>query len=264
MPGASNPDNAWLSTLNPTARFSDRVDDYVKHRPTYPTPAIDSILSGLGDPGALVAADIGAGTGISTRLLADRGVRVLAIEPNKAMRDAATPHLNVEWRDGTAESTGLPAASVDLVLCAQAYHWFRPREALAEFARILKSRGRLALMWNARDRSDPFTNGYTQAIVAIGGESRAETHKFDADKDAASVDFSKAALTVVPHEQVLDLDGLIGRALSASYVPKSGPGHEQLIAELTSLFQEYAREGAVKLKYRTEVYLFRRVGSQGA
>ncbi|WP_295618085.1 hypothetical protein [Chamaesiphon sp. GL140_3_metabinner_50] len=87
-----------LYTLNPLNRFSDRAADYVKYRPSYPAAVIDTILDGL-DAAMLVAADIGAGTGISARLLAERGVRVFAIEPNAAMSAAATPHPLVEFRD---------------------------------------------------------------------------------------------------------------------------------------------------------------------
>ena len=85
------------------------------------------------------AADVGAGTGISARLLGDRGVRVMAVEPGDAMRAAAAPHPNVRGSVGTAEATGLAPASLDLVLCAQSFHWFRAADALTEFARILEA-----------------------------------------------------------------------------------------------------------------------------
>src|SRR5688500_14656893 len=113
-----------LDALRPTERFSGRAESYVRFRPSYPAAAIDAVLAGLGDPARLVAADVGAGTGISARLLADRGGRVDAVEPNTAMRAAAAPHAGVRWHGGRAQATGLPDASVDLVLCAQAYHWF--------------------------------------------------------------------------------------------------------------------------------------------
>ncbi|MGH2570868.1 MAG: class I SAM-dependent methyltransferase, partial [bacterium] len=134
-----------LHDLDPRGRFTDRAADYVRYRPDYPAAAIDHVLNGLGDPSRLTAADVGAGTGISSRLLAERGTRAVAIEPNAAMRAAAEPHPRVEWRDGTAEDTRLAAASMDLVLCAQAFHWFRQEEAVAEFARVLRPRGRLVV-----------------------------------------------------------------------------------------------------------------------
>src|SRR4051794_36145806 len=123
-------------------RFSDRAADYVRYRPTYPAEAAQAILDGLGPPGRIVAADVGAGTGISARLLGERGGRVIAVEPGEGMRRAAAPHPNVAWMAGRAEATGLCSQAVDLVLCAQSFHWFRTADALPEFARVLKERRR--------------------------------------------------------------------------------------------------------------------------
>src|SRR5262245_17027369 len=127
-------------------RFSDRASDYVRYRPTYPDEAIDAVLAGLGPSERLVAADIGAGTGISARLLGDRGVRVIAVEPGDGMRGAAASHPKVTWLAGAAEATGLRSQVVDLVLCAQSFHWFRGADALSEFARVLKPGRRLAIV----------------------------------------------------------------------------------------------------------------------
>src|SRR5687768_13852072 len=168
-----------LHDLNPTGRFTDRTDDYVKYRPSYPKDAIDAIVAGLEGSPVRAAADIGAGTGIAARLLGDRGLSVVAVEPNQEMRDAAAPPPRVVWRDGTAEATGLEQGSVDLVLAAQAFHWFRAEETLREFARILRPDGRLSLMWNRRRRDDPFTAGYRAAILEAGGDSAVEPMDFD-------------------------------------------------------------------------------------
>ncbi len=125
----------------PTTRFADRVRDYERARPSYPPDAVDAILEGL--PARPVCADIGAGTGIMTRLLAERGARVHAIEPNEQMRTAAerasrARHADIRWHDTTGEKTGLPDASVDLVVCAQSYHWLEPKAACREFVRVLR------------------------------------------------------------------------------------------------------------------------------
>ena len=165
--------------LDTVGRFSDRAADYVKYRPTYPAAAIDAMLDGLAAPGQLVAADIGAGTGISARLLGDRGVHVVAVEPGEGMRGAAAPHPHVEWMAARAEALGLRSESVDLVLSAQSFHWFRPADALPEFARILKPRRRLVIIWNRRSRTDPLTMGYRQAIADVGGETAEEFHLDD-------------------------------------------------------------------------------------
>jgi len=108
----TNPEPTPLHTLNPLNRFSDRAADYVKYRPSYPSETIDIILKELGKKSQLIAADIGAGTGISSRLLAERKVNVIAVEPNAAMRHKAEPHPLINWSDGTAEFTKLPEIKI--------------------------------------------------------------------------------------------------------------------------------------------------------
>jgi SAM-dependent methyltransferase len=172
------------------------------------------------------------------------------------MRGAAAPHPNVIWIAGKAEATGLSSTSVDVVLCAQSFHWFQNREALAEFARILKPRGRLALMWNRRSRIDRLTAGYRQAIIDVGGEVVAERMPFDPTVVGASGLFTPVERHVWPNEQRVTLDGLIGRARSASYVPKEGPAGERLLELLRALHAHYAdATGMVRLVYETELYL---------
>jgi SAM-dependent methyltransferase len=236
-------------------RFSDRAADYSRYRPTYPVEAVHAIFDGLGPPERLVAADVGAGTGISARLLGDQGVRVVAVEPGEAMRRAAVSHPNVAWVAGRAEATGLSSEAVDLVLCAQSFHWFRTADALSEFARILKPRRRLAISWNRRSASDPLTVGYRRAILDVGGETTAESMSFDPDVMTQGQLFSPPERTSFPNFQRLDLDGLIGRARSASYVPKSGAASERLLGLLRALHERYAdASGFVTLVYETEVF----------
>ena len=249
-----------LEALDPLHRFSDRAADYVRHRPDYPAAAIDCILEGLASPEALLAADVGAGTGISARQLADRGVRVIAVEPNAVMRLAAAPHPRVTWREGAAEASGLEAASVDLVLCAQAFHWFRGPQALAEFHRILKPRGRLVLMWNRRDRDDPLTRAYIEAIHEVNGESEVERMAPDLSALPRSGLFTVPRPARFPHAQRLDREGLIGRATSASYVPKEGERFERLKRRLEETFERHREpDGHVTLRYVTDVLESERV-----
>jgi SAM-dependent methyltransferase len=246
--------------METVTRFDDRADDYVRYRPSYPAAAIDAVLDGLGAPERIVVADVGAGTGISARLLGDRGVRVLAVEPGRKMRAAAAAHPQVTWVGGTAEATGLGSGVVRLVLAAQAFHWFRPAEALAEFARILGPSGRLALMWNRRSTTDPLTAGYRQAILDVGGEVVAERMPFEPGVVAGSGLFSPVIRAAFPNAQRLDLDGLIGRARSASYVPKTGDAGERLVSMLRDLHARHADDaGFVSLIYDTEVFLARKL-----
>jgi SAM-dependent methyltransferase len=244
-----------LHELDPTGRFGDRADAYARYRPDYPESALDAVLAGLDEPARLVAADVGAGTGIAARALARRGVSVLAVEPNRAMREAAEPVPGVVFRAGTAEATGLHGGSVDLVVCAQAFHWFRPRPALQEFHRILLPGGRLALLSNERDRDDAPTHGYSAALRAVIGDHPAEQRSFDPDVIWQGGLFSPPDLVTYPHQQALDLPGLIGRAISASYAPREGPAFEKLTALLAELFEAYQDgTGRIRLRYVTHLY----------
>lgn len=251
--------DAPLHDQDPTGRFSDRAADYVKYRPGYPGAIFDAVLAGLGQPARLAAADVGAGTGISARALADHGVRVTAVEPNAAMRSAASAHPRVQWREGTGEATGLESGSVDLVLCAQAFHWMRQEEAIREFARILRPRGRVAILWNERDRQDPLLAAYRAAILEVGGEHPAEMREFDPSVITREGLFAGVRVVEAPNQQRLDEEGLIGRAMSASYVPKTGPGAGRLANRLREIYRERRdAAGLVTLKYNTRVWLAER------
>jgi len=243
-----------MPEFDSTTRFTDRAADYVRYRPTYPRAAYEAIVEGLGDPHAVVAADIGAGTGISARGLAELVLRVHAVEPNAAMRAAAAPHPRVEWRDGTAEATRLENASVDLVVCAQAYHWFDPERACREFGRILRPGGRLALVWNDGDESTPVAGRYYD-LVREASTDQTLSHKTVAVGPRVAAPFPEPRVMKVPNEQRLDLDGLVGRAMSASYVPKGGPAADRLIGGLRELHAEHAAaDGRVSFMYLVWIY----------
>ena len=246
-----------LHQMNPQNRFTNRAKDYAKYRPSYSSAIIDCILDGLASD-RLTAADIGAGTGISSRLLADRGVKTIAVEPNAAMREVAQRHPLVKWNDGNAENTKLSDASIDLITCFQAFHWFDPEPTLKEFARILKPKGRLAAVWHNRDRDDKFTSEYSELTrIASDGNSelRYGTERFLRN----TCWFDTIRHLIFPYQQALDLQGLIGRAMSTSYIPRTGAKHEQFIQDLTDLYQRYCdEEGLVYLQYKTSLYLTER------
>jgi SAM-dependent methyltransferase len=241
--------------LQPTSRFADRASDYAFYRPSYPTAAIDAVLQGLPSDRLLLAADIGAGTGISSRLLADRAVKVLAVEPNAAMRDGAEPHPGVTFIDGSAEATGLETECVDIVLCAQSFHWFRPREALAEFRRILRPAGRLVFLVNERDEDHSATRGYNAAIRAAADRELSEGMRTAIDDALIDAGWGVEP-QAFPYAQSLSREGLVGRARSASYVPKEGPRYEQLLKDLDELWLKHRdTDGAITLGYRTLVWV---------
>jgi SAM-dependent methyltransferase len=242
--------------MNPLGRFSDRAADYVKYRPTYPEAAIDAILAGLGEASQLTAADIGAGTGIASRLLAKRGLRVLAIEPNAEMRQAAELHPLVEWKEGTSEVTNLSESSVNLVTCFQSFHWFNPVLTLPEFRRILQPSGRLAVVWNLRDRTDEFTLEYTQIVKIASDNHPAEKRDRSIEPLLTSSVFTNIQSSDFVQKQDVDLQGLIGRAQSSSYIPKSEPQLQQIISDLTEIYQTHCgNQSFVSSVYKTRVYL---------
>ncbi|MEO6835686.1 MAG: class I SAM-dependent methyltransferase [Candidatus Tumulicola sp.] len=227
-----------------TERFGNRARAYAAYRPSYPPEAVDAVLAGLGDPCALEIADVGAGTGISSRLFAERGARVIAVEPNAAMREAAAAHPRVAWRDGTAEHTGLAGGSVDAVVVCQAFHWFATPLAMSEFARI--ARRRAAILQYERDERDAFTKAYGNLVRAY---ARDDTEALRAYALATFARFPNARVTqaAFASKQTLGLDGVLGRAASASYLPNSGPALLALQRDLTAAFESCARGGVVDL-----------------
>ncbi|MGR4065232.1 MAG: class I SAM-dependent methyltransferase [Vulcanimicrobiaceae bacterium] len=226
---------------NSTKRFGDRAREYAAFRPGYPDRAIDELLAGLGAPASLVVADVGAGTGISARAIAERGARVIAIEPNAAMREAAHPHARVTWQDGTGEATRLEDAGVDVACACQAFHWFATPEALEEFRRI--SRRRAALLQNERDERDPFTRAFGDVVRAYATDDTEALRMHALDVFAAFPN-AEVSRSSYGHSQRFDLEGLLGRAASASYLPKTGAAAQSLRSDLAALFERFAGAGS--------------------
>ncbi|USN98149.1 MAG: class I SAM-dependent methyltransferase [Phycisphaeraceae bacterium] len=238
-------------------RFDNRVDDYAKARPSYPAEAIAAMLRGLGHPPMLTVADVGAGTGIMSRLIADKGPLVVAVEPNEKMRAKAEPYERMIWQKGSAEATGLGDGSVNLVVCAQSFHWFDRPAALAEFKRVLRTVGRLALVWNEVDTDDPLGAVYRRVVDdAADDEAPRRRHAIGANPFEGDTQFCEVRCEVFRYEQVLTVEGLVRRAMSASYAPKDGPKHDEMISALRAAHAEHAREdGTAVLRYRTAVWM---------
>ena len=252
-----------MKRLDPTERFSDRVADYVRYRPGYPRELIPSLAALTGLRPDWLIADIGSGTGLSAELFLQNGNRVIGIEPNAAMRAAADATLaqwpGFESRPGRAEETGLPARSVDLVFAGQAFHWFDPVQARAEFLRILKTPPWTVIAWNRRHTdTTPFLIDYETLLQEFGTDYQAIRHD---QLDPAILDqfFARGCERItLPNQQVFDFAGAQGRLLSSSYTPAAGdPRRAQMLAELRRIFDEHQKHGQVSFDYDTQVYVGR-------
>jgi SAM-dependent methyltransferase len=248
--------------MKPTERFSSRAEAYARFRPTYPQKVVDVLEAEAGLwPGASIA-DIGAGTGLSSALFLRRGYQVTAVEPNAEMRAKAVASLGAEPRfsavSGTAEATGLASQSVDCVLCAQAFHWFRLAETKAEMYRILKSGGVIAVMWNLRR---PDTSEFLHELeAALLRYCPAYADRILQEHDVAQANALALAPEVHLHhtfwEQEMDRAALIGRMESASCVPQlEEPNHDEFFATVNGLVDRHAdANGMVRLLYDTRLY----------
>jgi SAM-dependent methyltransferase len=254
-----------LSDKKPLSRFTGLADVYARARPSYPQEAIDWIAThcALTPPAVLV--DVGCGTGISSRLFAERGVQVIGIEPNAEMRARAeaeplSTHAAVlTFHDGRAEQTGLPDSIADAVLAAQAFHWFETEAALQEFHRVLLPLGWTILMWNERDESDAFTAAYGAVIRSAPEAASVEIPRGRAGEALLSSPlFDESKRVVFKNSQELDEEGLLGRAFSASYAPREAAEAEAFAKALRDVHQKYMQDGKVIIRYETSVYVGRR------
>ena len=241
-------------------RFSNRVKNYAKYRPTYPPEVLKVFRDEMGLTAKSVMADIGSGTGISSKLFLENGNVVFGVDPNEAMREAAEEDLsrfpNFKSTSGTAENTGLPDRSIDIVTAAQAFHWFDHQKTRAEFKRILRPGGHVALMWNIRQiDSTPFLRDYEQFLLKYGTDYKFVRHENITREDIAAFFQRPFPTASFKNVQIFDFDGLKGRALSASYVPaETDPIFPQMVSELSELFEKHQSQGKIEIIYDTDVH----------
>ncbi len=247
---------------DPTARFTDRVANYVKYRPRYPKAAIAFLERKAGLRPSWTIADVGSGTGISSGLFLDAGCRVLGVEPNAAMREAAESAFagrpSFRSIEGRAEATGLEAGSVELYVSGQAFHWFDRPAARAEALRILASPKRALLMWNDWKAEDsPFFRDYDRLLrTRMPGRSESDHRNLGSADFDAFFGRGRWEREVLPNPVRMDLEGLRGRLLSASYSPKPGDsGYGETMAELEELFARHESGGEIEFAYSTVLYL---------
>ena len=198
--------------LEQSRSFGAAAGAYQRGRPPYPAAAIDWLVPA----GVRRILDLGAGTGKLTRLLADRGFEVLAVEPIAEMRAELTRAVpGVQVLEGVAENIPLRGRSVDLVLAAQAWHWVDPALATAEVARVLAPGGTLGLVWNIRDERMDWVAELGRIIAGGSQEDRG----FDLDSvPLVGAPFGPLEQIRIEWTHRLQPDALVDLVASRSYV----------------------------------------------
>jgi SAM-dependent methyltransferase len=246
--------------IDPTKRFTTRVENYLKYRPSYPTAIVTLLETECGLTRDQLVADIGSGTGLMTELFLKHGNKVFGVEPNAEMRFAGERLLakypSFVSVTATAEAMTLPNESVDFIVVGQAFHWFDHAVVKIEFKRILQPGGWVVIVWNGfRIETSAVVRGYHELLVKYGTdyqEVSREIETCDIEALFSPREFRQARF---PYKQVFDFEGLKGRLLSASYAPQPGdPGYDQMIEELRGIFDANQKEGKVDFDYETEVY----------
>ena len=241
-------------------RFSNRVENYIRYRPSYPAGVLQLLKDQTGFTSQSVVADIGSGPGISARQFLENGNTVYCVEPNEAMRQAAEALLGqypgFKSVKGDSENTTLPDESIDLIAAAQAFHWFRPEPTKTEFKRVIKPGGYAALIWNIRlVDSTPFLVEYEQFIMDNANDYAAVRHENVTDRDIGDFFDGSFESGEFDNVQVFDFDGLNGRLFSSSYMPaQSSPSVEKVEAKLRGLFEKHARGGKIEIPYTTKIF----------
>jgi SAM-dependent methyltransferase len=233
--------------------FEDIADLYERTRPTYPADAVDWLANQLGIDATATVLDLGAGTGKLTRLLTQRGVHVIAVEPGPEMLARLQRVVpEAEAILGAAEKIPLATDTVDAVVCGQSFHWFRLGEALPEIRRVLRSGGGLGLIWNLRDPEDPLQNEITELLDPFVPSGRVQEQPSVAGvvRDA----FGEVPTYVVSFEDDLDADAVVDRIASISFVA-AAPETEQRELEASLRALVAVRGGRVPFRYLTEAYV---------
>jgi SAM-dependent methyltransferase len=248
-----------MTFVDAKQRFSNRVADYIRYRPSYPSEVISLLRAECALRPGHVVADIGSGTGFLSELFLKNGNHVYGIEPNKEMRAAGEEYLaacdNFSSIDGSAEATTLNDASIDFITAGQSFHWFEPDAARREFARILKPTGWVVVVWNDRRMEESAqANEYENLLERFGIDYKKVKDSYPEAQYIRSF-LSTFAQRDLPNHQLLDWDGLSGRLRSSSFTPTEGhPNFAPMMQELRKIFDAYQQNGQVRMDYFTRVY----------
>jgi SAM-dependent methyltransferase len=246
-------DNGYLA--DPKKRFSSRVENYIKYRPSYPPKIIEFLTEKKILSKQSIIADVGSGTGILSELFLKNGNKVFGVEPNSEMRRAAERLLkdypNFVSIHSSAENTSLLSNSIDLIVVGQAFHWFNIEKTRKEFKDILKSDGYVVLIWNNRRKTGKGFSSQYETLVSKFGTDYKQVRKNEKNVD----EFFQYEKEIFYNYQELNFEGLKGRLLSASYIPIEGNStNNKIFDDLKKIFEKNEKNGKVRIEYDTEIY----------
>ncbi|MBV8221028.1 MAG: class I SAM-dependent methyltransferase [Solirubrobacterales bacterium] len=240
--------------------FQQGADAYERGRPGYPPEVVEWLTRELDlRPGRTVL-DVAAGTGKLTRELVASGATVIAVEPVPAMRavlERVVPAAGA--LDGTAETLPIDSGAVDAITVASAFHWFDGPASAAEFHRVLRSGGRLALLWNRRRAEEPLNRAVDEVIERYRRRPPRPTRDRWREPLEASGLFKPVAAREVPFEQVLDANRFVDRFTSISYVAALPDRERASVIDRLRALAAGAGGQPLRLGYETEAYLYERV-----
>lgn len=245
--------------------YTSNAEGYARGRPDYPAALDGWLREAVGLGAGSVAVDLGAGTGKFIPRLRATGARVIAVEPVDAMRaQLVSAFPEVDARAGTADALPLDDASVDAVVCAQAFHWFATAGSLADIARVLKPGGTLALVWNVRDESMPWVKRITELITPYEGEAP-RYYKGDWRRVFPAPGFGPLEQTDFPHAHVgPPQEVIVDRFMSVSFIAVLPPEERaRAEARLRALIADeplLAGRETVEMPYVTAAFRTRRTG----
>lgn len=244
-------------------RFSNKAQKYELYRPTYPEASVLKVLdlcNGI-PTNKIKIADIGSGTGKFTELLLNKGFIVYAVEPNEEMRKIAEKKFN-GYRNfysvsKEAEDTDLEDNSVSIITVAQAFHYFNFEKVKKEFKRILKSDGKVILLWNFRLRESNFIKEYENIIYNLHSRKVKPTHAQDNMNDKVFKHFfENYEIENISNSQEFDFESLWGRTLSNNHMPNETESeYLKLYNDIKKIFNKYQRNGKVLFQYRTQIVI---------
>lgn len=242
-------------------KFTGKAKIYNKYRSSYANNCIEDIIKDRNISNQTIIADIGAGTGKLTEQFLEKGIKVIAVEPNKDMLNMARENLSkygelIEFKEEAAEATKIENKSIDIIVVAQAFHWFDKELFKKECKRILKSDGLIAIMWNFID--------YKQELEGkiIDIHKKYTTLSFNASeekkRDEEIAEFfgeNNYELKIYENNYLEDYERFLGKQLSMSYaLKKEDEKYNEYIGAFKKLFDKYGKDGIIEVHNNTYCY----------